>query len=576
MRLLICYLDTKVTRMFVERVNENGETVVALSSPHNFFFKEEIIARSVNAESVEEARTYADAGYQFFSVEALSNIKPGEGVYFDQTTSTYKASEYGFAILDKNSQRLRLITPLQLSKDKVKAFFIIFPSKFKKIPSYKNIEDVLALNKIIAIMPKDEIQAQLDKINVNEPRVNRVLVARGKEAVHGYDEYFVPLLKLEKKAGKMMEDGRIDFKELESIIEVKSGQELLRRVPPVKPEDGLNVYGDKVVALYEKKEGFLKGEHLVESPKEANIFISDIDGCLIVEGKKVSVSPYAIVKGNVDYDTGNLDFSGSVHILGSVLPGFIVKAKGDVIIDKNADDSYIEAEGSVIVKQGIAGRGAMKIVAGGKVETKYILNSVVEAAGEISVDDSIINSTVFSNDKISVTAKTGKIIGGEISARHEIVVNVAGVEKENLTKLNVGVSLFVEREIVEIRKEAESVRANVNETMMKIKSSFGEGLFADPKKFLSILPPVKKKACLALLAELTSLNKELQQINARRAEAEAKLKLEREPCVIVTDTVYPGTMIGIKRRRKRIEEKLQNVKFFEDPEEKEIRFTSAI
>ena len=44
----------------------------------------------------------------------------------------------------------------------------------------------------------------------------------------------------------------------------------------------------------------------------------------------------------------------------------------------------------------------------------------------------------------------------------------------------------------------------------------------------------------------------------------------------MTDTVYPGTMIGIKKRRKRIEEKLQNVKFFEDPEEKEIRFTSAI
>ncbi len=576
MKLLICYLDTKVTRMFVERVNENGETVAALSSPHNFFYKEEIIARSVNAESPEDAKVLVDGGYQFYTIEPLSNIKAGEGVYFDQETGTYKASDYGFAILDKNSQRLRLITPLQLAKNKVKAFYIVFPTKFKKIPSYKNIEDVLALNKIIAILPKDEIQSQLDKINVSEPRVNRILVARGKEPVHGYDEYFEPLLKLEKKAGRVLEDGRIDFKELESIIEVKSGQELLRRIPPVKPEDGLNVYGDKVDALYEKKEGVLKGEHLTESPKQTNIFISDIDGCLIVDGKKVSVSPYAIIKGNVDYDTGNLDFNGSVHILGSILPGFIVKAKGDVIIDKNADDAYIEAEGNVIVKQGIAGRGAMKIVAGGKVEAKYILNSVVEAAGEISVDDSIINSTVFSNDKISVTAKSGKIIGGEISARHEIVVNVAGVEKENLTKLNVGISLFVEREIVEIRKEIESVKANVNETMMKIKSSFGDALFADPKKFLSILPPIKKKACLTLLAELTSLNKELAQVNARRAEAEAKLKLEREPCVIVTDTVHPGTLISIKRRHRRIEEKLQNVKFFEDPEEKEIRFTAAI
>ncbi len=73
------------------------------------------------------------------------------------------------------------------------------------------------------------------------------------------------------------------------------------------------------------------------------------------------------------------------------------------------------------------------------------------------------------------------------------MVNVAGVPKENITRLTVGESLFVERELIEIRREIDSIKLVVQEIMRKIKASFGEGLFEDPKKFLSILPPVKRE-----------------------------------------------------------------------------------
>ena len=319
----------------------------------------------------------------------------------------------------------------------------------------------------------------------------------------------------------MLEDGRIDFKELESIIEVKRGQEILRKHPGMKPEDGLDIYGEKVSAVFETKEGFTPGEHVIESLGDRNIYISEIDGSLNVDGKIISVSDTAIIKGNVDYDSGNIDVNSSVHIKGSVLPGFSVRAKGNIVIDKNADDAFLEADGDIIIKQGIAGKGAMKIVAGGRVRAKYILNSDVEAMKEIEVSDSIINSRVFSNDKVSVTDRHGKIIGGETTARHEVVVNVVGVPNENLTKINVGVSLFIEREINEIKKEIDSLKAAIEEIMRKIKTSFGEGLFEDPKKFLSILPPLKKKNCLLLLMELTERNKEMNALISEESKPKA-------------------------------------------------------
>jgi len=525
MKLALCYFDTAVSRMFVEKTDEKGEKTVVLSSPHNFVYRDEILAKIINVEDPVDAELQIDKGYSFHVVEKNPNLKAGEGVYYDQFSSTYKASGYGFVILDRVTQKVRLIAPVQISKDKVRAYFVTFPTKFMKLPSYSDIEHILQEKKILAIMDKEAIEEQLSKIDLGEPRVNRVMVARGREPVTGYDEYFVPLVKLEKKAGKVLEDGRIDFKEIDSIIEIKRGQEILRKIPAVKPEDGMDIYGEKVDAAFVVKEGYNKGEHIVESMGDSSIFVSDIDGCLNVEGKKISVSPFAIIKGNVDYDSGNIDFNGSVHVLGSVLPGFSVKAKGDIIVDKNVDDAYLEAEGDVTVKHGISGKGSMKIVAGGRVRSKYILNSTVEAVKEIEVEDSIINSKVFSNDRISVTARNGKIIGGEIIARHEIVVNVAGVPKENLTKLTVGESLFVERELIEIRREIDSVKLVVQEIMRKIKASFGEGLFEDPKKFLSILPPVKKKNCLLMLQELTAHNKELGEINKKRVEVEAKLKL---------------------------------------------------
>ena len=232
---------------------------------------------------------------------------------------------------------------------------------------------------------------------------------------YGFDEYFTPLINFEKKAGKILEDGSIDFKEIGSIVEIKQRQAILKKVPAEKPEDGFNIYGEKVSGEMKQKEGYKVGSNIVPSI-DPNIYASTIDGCLEIIEKTVSVSPISIVKGDVSYESGNVDFHGSVHIKGSVLPGFKVKAKGDIVIGQNVSDAILEAGGDITVKLGIEGKGKTKVVAGGKVKAKFITNSNVEAMGEIRVDDSIINSNVFSNEQILVTDKHGKIIGGETTA----------------------------------------------------------------------------------------------------------------------------------------------------------------
>ncbi|MCX7679806.1 MAG: FapA family protein [Spirochaetes bacterium] len=576
MKYIVCYFDPKATKIFVEKKNEAGESFVALSSPYNFVFRDEIVARVVNADDEEQARQKLDKGYSYCNIIPHRTIKAGDGIYFDQFANAYRASEYGFVVFDGNQGKLKLLPPLTINKDKTKAHIIIFPTKFLKLPTYKDIEEMLQKRQIITIVEKSEIEAKLAEINVNNPKVVRIEVARGKEPENGYDEYYIPLLNIEKKAGKMLQDGRIDFKEVGSIIEVTKDQEILRRIPKEKPIDGYTIFGDKIEAIVEKREGYEVGENVVRSRYDENIFVAAINGCLNVDGKRIGVSPEAIIRGNVDYESGNVEFSGTVHVKESVLPGFSVKAGGNIVIDGTANDAILVADGDIIVKQGITGKGDGKVIAKGKVKTNYILNTVVEAEKEVEVEDSIINSTVFSNDKVIVSGRHGKIVGGTITARHEIIVNTVGSSQGTPTVLHVGKSLLVERELITIKKEMDVYRTNVDEIIKKIKASFGEKLFENPKEFVASLPPVKKKNCLLLLRDLSENNKKLKELVEKWKAVEEKNKFEREPTIIIADTVYPGTEINVKKRRRFIDQVLKNVKFYENPADKLISFTSAV
>lgn len=574
MKKIICYFDPTVRRMLVEKVTEDGEKKVVLASQHNFVYVSEIVARMIDIDNEDQVPTRLDPGYEYYHLLDFKVLKADSGIYYDETLNAYKAAEYGFVILDDN--KLRLISALSVSRDKLKAYYSIYPTKLGKVPAYADIEETLHKNAIMARVEQAKVEEQLRAIDPANPRFVRVLVAEGREPVNGHEEYYLPLISMSKKAGELKADGSIDFKEVGSIIEVKKGQDVLRRVPKVKSADGYDIFGDKTFADILPIEGYYKGVNIEQGLGADDIFISSIDGCIDVDGKKISVIPTAVITGDVNYDTGNIDFDGSVHILGSVVSGFTVKARGDIIIEKNVDDAFIEAGGDITVKMGVVGKENVKLTAGGNVVAKYLLNAKVEAAGDIIVDDSIINCDVFSNSKISVVARQGKIIGGKSTALYEILVNVSGSINETETQLNVGRNLFIEKELADIHKEIAKWRETVDETMRKLKVNFGEAVFDNPKEFIAKLPNFKKKNCLILLKELSSSNKELKTYMEQSREVQNKLKLEREPCIIIKNKAYPGTIISIRKSIKRIDTLIDNVKYYEDPDEKIIRFSPAV
>src|SRR4030067_814871 len=91
----------------------------------------------------------------------------------------------------------------------------------------------------------------------------------------------------------------------------------------------------------------------------------------------------------------------------------------------------------------------------------------------------------------------------------------------------------------------------------------------------AVLLPGRKQNCLLLLKQLSDNNRELKKYVEQSKEVQDKLKLEREPCIIIKNKAYPGTVISIRKSIKRIDSPIDNVKYYEAPEEKIMRFSPA-
>ena len=573
MRKVILYFDNTVHSILVKKTTDKGEVKVVLSSRHNFVSENEIVARIVDIKSEEDITSHIDEGYDYYHIVDYFNFSLGNGIQFDEASRSYKASYYGFVVL--NEAKMFLLSPLVFSKDKVRAFYNMMPTRFGNVPSYNEIVEILHAEKVISLITGERYNKQIDKIDKTNPHLTRILVAEGREPVNGYDEYFEPLLSMEKQAGKILSDGRIDYKEVGSIIQVQKNQEILQCIPGVKSVDGYNVFGEKVIAGKEEKSGFKKGDNLLQSGFDPNIYVSAIDGCIKIENGKVHVLPVAIISGDVGLDSGNISFNGAVHVKGSVKPGFKVQAQGDIIVENDVEDAQLTAGGNITVKLGVVGKEIVKLVAGGDISAKFMQNVKAEAGKNVEVEDSIINCDIISYGSINVKGKAGKIIGGKLSALYEIKAHTIGTQTETMTSLTVGRNFRLEEEINRKRNEMKIIRERIDEINTSIKMQFGEEIFHNPKEYIKILPGAKKKVCLLLLNDLGNANASFKKLAEEIKAIEDKNKLEREPFVIATNRIFPNVVINVKKSVKKTDKPIDNVKFYEDQLDKSVRFVAA-
>jgi uncharacterized protein (DUF342 family) len=255
----------------------------------------------------------------------------------------------------------------------------------------------------------------------------KVEVAEGIRPVNGKDAYIKYSFETDQTKITLKEgaNGKVNFKELNIVQNVVANQPLAKKIPPEEGINGKTVTGK---ALYAKSGNDIPlplGTN-VHVGDDGDSILSDINGQVILANGKINVEPVLTVEGDVNLKTGNIIFLGTVVITGNVEDGFSVKAAGNIEVKGTVGKAEIDAEGDIIIYQGINAKGGGKIRTGKSLWSRFIENAHIEAGNMVVVTDGIINSQVDAIKSILCQGKRANIMGGRLRAGEEISANVLG------------------------------------------------------------------------------------------------------------------------------------------------------
>lgn len=386
---------------------------------------------------------------------------------------------------------------------------------------------------------KEEVLAELEDSPVYHVPV---LVAEGSPPIPGKNARITYNFDLDRQQVQLKEkNGRVDFREMNLIQNVVEGQVLAKKIPADDGTPGRTVLGKLVPTKPGSDVKFEIGKNVRLSADKLTA-IAEINGQVMISGERISVEPVYVVSGDVNLKTGgNVIFLGTVFVKGSVTDGFKVKAAGNIEVMGNVGKCELDAEGDIIVHQGINGKGEGIIRAGRGVWAKFIENSRVESGELVVASDGIINSFVDSNKYIICQGKRATIVGGHLRSAEEIRAKTFGSLSGSETILEVGYDpkssarmAEIDQLLTNLQSELDDVERNLAtlENLKKIKKELQE----DKAGYLEELT-VKKNDILGEKGKLEEEQKELRDYLS-------SLKIVGK--VSASSRVYPGVKIVIK------------------------------
>ncbi len=152
---------------------------------------------------------------------------------------------------------------------------------------------------------------------------------------------------------KEFEEGR-RLRRMEKILSVEAGEVLAVKYPGIPGEPGINLNGAPV-GVRDPKNLSIKVRKGATLSSDGTKAYAAIDGRPDVVNGKLSVLPVYNHKGNVNPETGDINFKGDVIVSGNVEDYMLISASGDVTVTGFVANSTINSGGNITVKGNIVG-----------------------------------------------------------------------------------------------------------------------------------------------------------------------------------------------------------------------------
>ncbi len=328
----------------------------------------------------------------------------------------------------------------------------------KEIGGYTRASLVAALKKqgVVKGIDEDEINRMLtDGCADGEA----VLIARGKPAEKGKDGWFEYFFRTSvTKSPKQLEDGSVDFKNVDWFEVVEKDQKLAFYHEAEAGISGYTVRGKELPSPKGKEKSRLTGEGFTVLG-DGNTYVASLSGRVDLKGTQLSVTN-VFVFDEITMATGDVDVDGNVYIKNNVGSGTTIKATGDIMVDGYIESATLDCGGNVIIKKGMnASDGRGEVIAGQNVTAKFFEKVRVRAKGDIRAN-SCMECQLYTEGQLIISG--GSLIGGTayavrgLSARNvgnriglKTVIEI-GAGEENVDKMR-----ELEKKIADVAKEIE-------------------------------------------------------------------------------------------------------------------------
>lgn len=440
---------------------------------------------------------------------------------------------------------------IRVTDDRMVAIVRFYPpSKNGKYLTEQNIMDTLNSEKISYGISIKMITAYV----MGRQFCRDIPIAKGKAAVPGKDAEIIYQFETQPTAKpKLLEDGTVDFHQLNMFTGVKEGDLLAELIPEFQGEPGIDVFGNQIMPLKVNRKVLKFGRNIRLSENKTKIF-SEVSGDVRLEGDTVFVSNSYSIPADVDTSTGDIKYNGNVYVPGNVRSGFRIEASGDIEVNGVVEGATLIAGGSIVLKRGVQGMNKGYLQAGNDIVTKFLESCTVKAGNTVNAG-SILHSNVEAGDAVIVSGRKGFVIGGTVSACKKIEASVFGNKMNTVTTLKVG----VEPEVMDRFKELSGIIREKQEELIKhrqiletLKKKMAEGFKLLPNQ----LQMAKQSGDAFKI-----LGEEIQKDTAEYMLLKEQIENTKGGKIVVNHTVYPGVNLYISNRIYQVKDERSRCQF---------------
>ncbi len=431
------------------------------------------------------------------------------------------------------------VVTVDVSKDEMKVTITVEPPAQSGADlTSEQIERALKNQGVVAGIDTDRINEFVDNPVYNSPYV----AASAILPEDGHDSYLdYKFITDESKLGAIQdESGSIDYKKNNRIQNVVEGQTLAVKVLATRGKGGKTVFGHYLEAKNGKDLPVQLGQN-VRFDKDGVTVVAAKNGQVHLVNGKITVEPVLNLDA-VNIKSGNIDFLGTVYVKGNVEDGFDVRASGNIDIGGTVGKSKIEADGNIIIHQGVFGKNEGSIKCGKSLWVKFVQEMTIDVEENIIATDSLMNCKITAMKNIVVYGKKAQITGGTLFATEEICARTLGSPGGGATTtLTVGVDPRAKLKLDGLQEKQSRLASELENLQLEIDNL--EGIKKTRKKL-----PADKESRLKLdtsrKEEIVEENKKLSeeintiQTHLRELKAIGKVKVE--------GVTYPGTKIYIR------------------------------